>query len=76
MNPIRNQGNCGSCWAFATTAMIEGHFNIYNSNLKKIVLSPQHLVSCVPNPNQCGGTGGCSGATAEIAMDYLKTCGG
>jgi cathepsin L len=26
---------------------------------------------CAPNPESCGGTGGCSGATAEIAMDYV-----
>ena len=30
----------------------------------------QELVDCVPNPKSCGGTGGCSGATVELAMSY------
>ncbi len=35
----------------------------------------QELVSCMSNPNSCGGTGGCSGATAELAFDYLQANG-
>lgn len=38
-------------------------------------LSEQELVSCAPNPLHCGGTGGCAGATAEIAMEYARTHG-
>ncbi|CAJ1359395.1 unnamed protein product [Effrenium voratum] len=34
-------------------------------------LSTQQLVSCVENPRACGGTGGCDGATAELAFEYL-----
>lgn len=33
---------------------------------------PQELIDCVPNPNACGGTGGCSGATVELAMNYVN----
>lgn len=33
--------------------------------------SVQQIISCTPNPNECGGTGGCQGATAELAMDYV-----
>ena len=28
-------------------------------------------MDCVPNPKSCGGTGGCSGATVELAMSYV-----
>ena len=35
------------------------------------ILSPQQLVSCAENKFHCGGTGGCQGSTAEIAMDYI-----
>ena len=34
------------------------------------ILAPQTLVNCVKNPNECGGTGGCEGATEEIAFNY------
>ena len=30
---------------------------------------------CAPNPNSCGGTGGCQGSTAELAFDYLANNG-
>jgi cathepsin L len=39
------------------------------------VLSQQQISSCTPNPQQCGGTGGCNGAIAELAFDYVKTTG-
>ena len=38
-------------------------------------LSEQELVSCAANPLHCGGTGGCGGSTAEIAMEYVRTHG-
>jgi len=39
-------------------------------------LSRQNLVDCVPNPNQCGGTGGCGGATAELGFGWVASNGG
>lgn len=38
-------------------------------------LSEQELVSCAENPLHCGGTGGCQGSTAEIAMEYARVHG-
>jgi len=73
VTPAKNQGHCGSCWAFATTGVVESHSAIYSGVL--LVLSPGQLVSCAENPDHCGGTGGCDGSTAEIAMDYIKDKG-
>lgn len=53
MNPARNQGNCGSCWAFAATATIEGQYNIKFSQL--LDLSEQYLVDCDDLDGGCEG---------------------
>lgn len=34
------------------------------------------MVDCAPNPENCGGTGGCRGSTNELAMDYIAKSGG
>ena len=40
-------------------------------------ISPNVITaSCSPNPDSCGGTGGCGGATAEIAFDYVASSSG
>jgi cathepsin L len=69
--PVKNQGRCGSCWAFASTAALESHIAIRTGKL--LELSVQELVTCVPNPNHCGGTGGCNGNTAELAYDFVSS---
>jgi cathepsin L len=38
-------------------------------------LSAQTVISCTQNPKNCGGTGGCGGATAELAYDMVKSRG-
>jgi len=74
LTPVKNQGNCGSCWAFATTETIESEYALINK-VNAPVLSPQNVVSCTPNPQQCGGTGGCGGATAELGLSYVSSKG-
>lgn len=69
ITPVKNQGSCGSCWAFASTETLESHHFLKNGDLP--ILAPQQLVDCTPNPDHCGGTGGCEGATAELAYTYL-----
>jgi len=66
---VKNQGQCGSCWAFATTETVESATAIATGKL--LTLSPQNVVDCTPNPNHCGGTGGCGGATAELGFTYV-----
>jgi len=70
----KDQGACGSCWAVATVAAVEAHADIhFNMSLP---LSAQEVTSCTPNPKHCGGTGGCDGATAELALDWLASAKG
>eukprot|EP00929_Paragymnodinium_shiwhaense_P058295 TRINITY_DN29181_c0_g1_i1.p1 TRINITY_DN29181_c0_g1~~TRINITY_DN29181_c0_g1_i1.p1 ORF type:complete len:457 (+),score=91.90 TRINITY_DN29181_c0_g1_i1:77-1447(+) len=66
---IKDQGNCGSCWALAATTVLQAHSEIYSP--KPRTFSAQELVSCMPNPRRCGGTGGCKGATMGLAMDWV-----
>lgn len=67
---IHNQGACGSCWAVAAATALEMHMELQTGFFQP--LSYEQLVDCVPNPKHCGGTGGCKGATAELAMDYVR----
>mmetsp|Transcript_27884 Transcript_27884/g.49866 ORF Transcript_27884/g.49866 Transcript_27884/m.49866 type:complete len:400 (-) Transcript_27884:54-1253(-) len=74
VTPVKKQGGCGSCWAFAAAQVIESHVALETGVLMS--LSPQQLNSCTPNTYQCGGTGGCSGATAQLAFNYTISVGG
>lgn len=69
MQEVQDQEMCGSCWAFAATTVLQAHTEKWLGESEP--LSVQQLVSCVPNPDECGGTGGCQGATAELAFDYV-----
>lgn len=70
---VRNQGSCGSCWAISTVGAMEMHLEL--TGKKNPRLSFSELLNCVPNPKQCGGSGGCSGATAELAFEYIQKHG-
>jgi len=69
VTPVKDQGHCGSCWGFASTATVESHAALSSGLLYD--LSVQQMTMCAPNPDSCGGTGGCAGSTAELAFDYL-----
>eukprot|EP00933_Yihiella_yeosuensis_P052836 TRINITY_DN50965_c0_g1_i1.p1 TRINITY_DN50965_c0_g1~~TRINITY_DN50965_c0_g1_i1.p1 ORF type:complete len:445 (+),score=92.41 TRINITY_DN50965_c0_g1_i1:97-1431(+) len=63
-----NQKSCGSCWAVASITVLKAHAEIYKSSQRSF--SAEELVACVGNPRHCGGSGGCQGATVELAMNY------
>mmetsp|Transcript_45543 Transcript_45543/g.142909 ORF Transcript_45543/g.142909 Transcript_45543/m.142909 type:complete len:390 (-) Transcript_45543:85-1254(-) len=73
VSSVKDQGSCGSCWAFATTETVESHAALASGLLP--VLSPQQLVDCAPNPLSCGGTGGCQGSIPEVAYNYVQLYG-
>ena len=55
VSPIRNQGQCGSCYAFASMAMLESRLRIATNNSLQKVFSPQDVVSCSEYAQGCAG---------------------
>ena len=68
LTPIKNQGQCGSCWAFSASEQLESDYYIQFGSLKE--LSPQQLTSCTTS---CLG---CNGGNPIEAWDYVHTYGG
>ncbi len=68
LTPVRDQGQCGSCWAFSVTGVLEQLQKIAHPNKEQSVdLSEQATLSC-------SGNGGCAGGYFD-AFDYLKAKG-
>ncbi|MCC7570808.1 DUF333 domain-containing protein, partial [Candidatus Micrarchaeota archaeon] len=64
--PAKNQGYCGSCWAFSALGAMEAKYNIeQNESRLNPDLSEQHQVSCDE------GNGGCHGGMMDQAYDYI-----
>ena len=69
VNPIKDQGQCGSCWAFSTAAADESAWAIKTGTL--LSFSEQQLVDCAWDQ----GNLGCSGGWYYWAWDYLTNSG-
>ena len=77
VTPVKDQGQCGSCWTFSTTGAIEGANFIKTGKL--VPLSEQQLldcdVGCDPDiPQACDS--GCNGGLPSNAMEYIVEHGG
>jgi len=68
VTPVKDQGNCGCCWAFGTTGLLEGAY--FKKSGKLVSLSEQQLVECSPL------FPGCDGGVAAYAIEYISSTGG
>jgi len=55
LNPVKDQGSCGSCWAFATAGVASDKYCIGTGGKESHVFSPQYLVDCNTKESACRG---------------------
>lgn len=74
--PIRDQGNCGSCWTFGTASVLESRVNRYfiNNRTKPLFqMSEQSIINCLWSVGDgiTDGLNGCDGGFADEAMNRI-----
>jgi hypothetical protein len=74
VTPVKDQGQCGSCWSFSTTGALESAY--YNKFGKLISFSEQQLVDCDNIKNGGRGDRGCNGGLMDNAFTFIGKYGG
>ncbi|XP_032902576.1 cathepsin L1-like [Amblyraja radiata] len=69
VTPVKDQGQCGSCWAFSTTGVLEGQ--VFKKTGKLISLSEQYLMDC----SRVVGNAGCGGGSVMAGFLFIKEKG-
>jgi len=73
VTPVKDQGQCGSCWSFSTTGALEGAYFVKNGKLQSF--SEQQLVDC-DNRKNGGKDMGCNGGLMDNAFSWISKNGG
>jgi len=68
VTPVKDQGQCGSCWSFSTTGVVEGNYFLQNNEL--LSFSEQQIVDCDTDQNE-----GCNGGWPYLAVEYAAQKG-
>jgi C1A family cysteine protease len=71
VSSVRNQGECGCCWAFATASALEHCYKMRTGKLMEI--SKQHLIDCASTPEY--GNYGCNGGRMSNALNFTAING-
>lgn len=69
VHAVRDQQQCGSCWAFGASEAFSDRFAIASKGKVNVVLSPEELVSCDTNDY------GCNGGYMDMAWEFLENHG-
>ena len=77
MSPVKDQGGCGSCWAFAAVGVVEAAWNIHTGDPDlDLDLSEQQLVSQGGSPSSdCYYGGWCCGGNEDFALEWIRDRG-
>ena len=68
VTPVKNQGNCGSCWDFSAVGQVEAWWKIHHSKLDSMIdLSEQFVLSC--------SNGSCDGWFLDLALEFISSTG-
>lgn len=67
MTSVKDQGNCGSCWAFAALGTLESYINLYYNRSINYDLSEEEIISCTSK--------GCGGGPIDTAFVYVENHG-
>jgi len=73
VSKVKNQGECGSCYAFSATGSLEGI--LYKKTGRMVDISEQNIVDCSDIPGYFHNSG-CDGGLTQDTFDFIRYQGG